>query len=283
MNLEKKSVCQTEYDVLKEVIVCPPTYMEIKEVINETQKHYARENIDENKASKQHKTFVQYLRTQGIHVIELKADKRFPEQVFTRDIGYVLGDAILVSKMGSDIREGEEAYLTEWLNNHHLPYYQVKDDSIEGGDVIINGKDIYIGVSGRTTIEATKQVQAKLPHMNVIPVPIKDGYLHLDCVFNIISKTEALIYPDALDKKEIALLNERFDLIEVTEEEQFTLGTNVFSIGNKTVISLPVNNQVNETLRKRGFEVVEIDISEIIKSGGSFRCCTLPLQREAKK
>ncbi|MEC0665747.1 dimethylarginine dimethylaminohydrolase family protein [Priestia flexa] len=280
MNLEKSPVCQTEYGILKEVIVCPPTYMEIKEIINETQKHYAGENIDETKASKQHKTFVEYLRTQGINVIELKADKRFPEQVFTRDIGYVLGHAVLVSKMGSDIREGEEAYLTEWLNNHNLSYYQVKGDSIEGGDVIIDGKDIYIGVSGRTTTEAIKQVQEQLPHMNVIPIPIKDGYLHLDCVFNIISKTEALIYPEALDKREIALLKERFDLIEVTEKEQFTLETNVFSIGNKTLISLPVNNQVNETLRMRGFEVVEIDISEIIKSGGSFRCCTLPLQRE---
>ena len=41
-----------------------------------------------------------------------------------------------------------------------------------------------------------------------------------------------------------------------------------------------INKKVNEELRKRGFEIIEVDITEIIKSGGSFRCCTLPIHRE---
>ena len=39
-------------------------------------------------------------------------------------------------------------------------------------------------------------------------------------------------------------------MIEITDDEQFQLGTNVLSIGNKTVISLPVNRHVNQELRK---------------------------------
>ncbi|MER2113457.1 MAG: arginine deiminase family protein, partial [Solibacillus isronensis] len=65
------------------------------------------------------------------------------------------------------------------------------------------------------------------------------------------------------------------------KEEQFQLGTNVLSIGNKRILSLPVNINVNKQLRDRGFQVIEVDITEIIKSGGSFRCCTLPILREA--
>jgi N-dimethylarginine dimethylaminohydrolase len=53
----------------------------------------------------------------------------------------------------------------------------------------------------------------------------------------------------------------------------------VLCIGNKKILSLPINKQVNQNLRNRGFEVIEVDISEIIKSGGSFRCCTLPILR----
>ena len=75
-------------------------------------------------------------------------------------------------------------------------------------------------------------------------------------------------------------LRSRYEVIEVSEEEQFTLGTNVLSIGYNKIISLPVNKKVNEELRKRGFEIIEVDITEIIKSGGSFRCCTLPIHRE---
>jgi N-dimethylarginine dimethylaminohydrolase len=57
------------------------------------------------------------------------------------------------------------------------------------------------------------------------------------------------------------------------------MGTNVLSIGDRKIISLPVNKNVNKQLRDRGYEVIEVDITEIIKSGGSFRCCTLPILR----
>lgn len=103
--------------------------------------------------------------------------------------------------------------------------------------------------------------------------------MHLDCVFNIVSESEALIYPKALEPEEVEMLAKRYDLIEVPEDEQFTLGTNVLSIGRKTIISLPCNRHVNQQLSKRGYHIIEIDLSEIIKSGGSFRCCTMPLIR----
>jgi N-dimethylarginine dimethylaminohydrolase len=49
------------------------------------------------------------------------------------------------------------------------------------------------------------------------------------------------------------------------------------------VFSLPCNKQVNQELRNRGYDIIEVDMTEIIKSGGSFRCCTLPLKRNDKK
>ena len=76
------------------------------------------------------------------------------------------------------------------------------------------------------------------------------------------------------------MLTATYKLIEVSEEEQFTMGTNVLSIGDKKVFSLPQNKQVNAQIRAHGFEVIEVDFSEIIKSGGSFRCCSMPVDRE---
>ena len=57
------------------------------------------------------------------------------------------------------------------------------------------------------------------------------------------------------------------------------MGTNVLSIGENRVFSLPTNHGVNEQLRQHGYQVLEVDFSEIIKSGGSFRCCSMPLLR----
>ena len=120
-----------------------------------------------------------------------------------------------------------------------------------------------------------------LPDHEIVEVPFNEKYLHLDCVFNILSPEVGLIFPKALDEQTITMLSERkYKLIEVSEEEQFTLGTNVLSIGDKKVFSLPQNKNVNAQMRAHGFEVIEVDFSEIIKSGGSFRCCSMPVVRE---
>ena len=276
-----KIQCFTEYNILKKVILCQPQYMTIRDVINETQKHFKNEGIHIEKALQQHDEFVRTLREHEIEVILLPYHKKYPEQVFTRDIGFTLGETIFVADMASDIRNGEENILKQWLEDEEISYYNIIGHQIEGGDVVIDRDTIYIGLSDRTNREAIEHMQGLLNRrFDIIPIDFKSKYLHLDCVFNIVSPNLALIYRDALKKEDIDRFEKRYELIEVSEEEQFTLGTNVLSIGNKKILSLPVNQKVNEELRNRGFQVIEVDITEIIKSGGSFRCCTLPIHRE---
>ncbi len=271
--------CQSEYDVLRKVIVCEPQFMAIDEIINDVQKKYKNDNINIDRALIQHNNFVAKMRDEGVDVITLVANSSFPEQVFTRDIGFTLGNQTFVSEMASSIRQGEETVLQKWLDTHHVPFQKLSQNHIEGGDVIIDGKTIYIGLSHRTSQSAIEQLKADLPDNEIIMVPFDPKYLHLDCVFNILSPTEALIFPEALESQTLNFLASRYQLIKVSKEEQFTMGTNVLSIGNKKVFSLPMNHQVNEEIRRHGYEVIEVDFSEIIKSGGSFRCCTMPITR----
>ncbi|MEH7442162.1 dimethylarginine dimethylaminohydrolase family protein [Bacillus sp. JJ1122] len=288
MNLEQnsqednKGFVMNEYDVLKKVILCQPQYMTIREVINETQKHFKDEGIHIERALEQHNDFVSTLRKYGVEVILLPYHKKYPEQVFTRDIGFTLGQTIFVAEMASDIRKGEEDVLKQWLEDEGISYYNLLGDQIEGGDVIIDRETIYIGLSNRTNQNAVNHLQGLLPQFEVKAIHFKAEYLHLDCVFNVVSPDVALVYRKALTEEDITLFSSRYELIDVTEEEQFTLGTNVLSVGNKHIFSLPVNKGVNDKLRSKGFEVIEVDITEIIKSGGSFRCCTLPILREVK-
>ncbi|QTM99202.1 hypothetical protein ERJ70_07745 [Sediminibacillus dalangtanensis] len=272
--------CYSEYGRLKRVVLCEPQYMTIRDVINEVQKKFKNEGIHIEKAVRQHRQFVSKLREFGVEVVLLPYHKKFPEQVFTRDIGFTLGETIFVAEMASKVRKGEQDQLKQWLEDETISYYNFIGNQIEGGDVMIDGEVIYVGLSNRTNRQAAEHLSKLLTNFEVIPVPFVEKYLHLDCVFNVISPTEALYYPEALGQKEINLLASKYDLIEVTKEEQFRLGTNVLNIGDKQIFSLPVNTHVNEQLRARGYQVIEVDINEIIKSGGSFRCCTLPLLRE---
>lgn len=182
--------------------------------------------------------------------------------------------------MAHDVRRGEETTFIDYLEKEQVTYTNLIGDKIEGGDVFIDQNTIYVGVSNRTNENAISHLQSLLPTFDVIEVPFTDKYLHLDCVFNILSPEDALIFPNEIEKNKVELLSSRYNLIEVNEEEQATLGTNVLSIGEKRVLSLPINKDVNQKLRERGFHVIEVDITEIIKSGGAFRCCTLPLIRE---
>lgn len=271
--------CINEYDSLRKVIMVPPKHMQIKEVINEVQMHYLNENIDIDKAMAQHTNFMELLEAEGASVIQLQENPQLNEQVFTRDIGFTIGNRFFVSSMKEAIRKEEESVLVDWLIGKQIPHYHFGIPSIEGGDVVVHGSSVYVGMNDRTSTEAIELLKRELPGYDIIPIRLREDILHLDCIFNIISEDTALIYPPAMETQMYEQLQKTFRLIEVTEEEQFQLGPNVLSIGSRKVISLPENSHTNEAMREKGFTVIEVPFSEIIKSGGSFRCCTLPLLR----
>ncbi|PKR76774.1 hypothetical protein CEY16_13215 [Halalkalibacillus sediminis] len=271
--------CNSEYSTLKKVLVVKPAFMKIKEVINETQKHYEVSNIDTTLALKQHAKFLDVMRAQGVKVIELSPEPRLNEQVFTRDIAFAINDELFVASMSEEVRQSETKHLKKWLHEHSISFHDGLAGTIEGGDVLIDGDTVWVGLSGRTTIEGIQDLQQRIPDHSVQPLEIKDDILHLDCVLNIISENTALVYPQAFTKKDLRTIKSNYKVIYITDEEQFQMGPNVLSIGDGKIISLPQNERLNKVLESKGFEVILVDISEIIKSGGSFRCCTLPLQR----
>lgn len=272
--------CKSEYDSLRRVLLCPPEYMEIKDVINDVQKRYQEENIDTEKAMQQHKQFLEALQREGVETDLLNPSEAFPEQVFTRDIGFTVGDTVYIAEMASEIRQGEEGVLQKWLTKNDFQAEALGGNRVEGGDVLIDRDTVFVGISSRTCKNAIDELQKKLPEFDVIPISFDEKYLHLDCVFNILSPTEALIYEEALNQETIDMLSKRYTLLPVDKQEQFALGTNVLSIGGRRVFSQPQNTKVNALLKANDFRVIEVDFSEIIKSGGAFRCCTLPLIRE---
>ncbi|MDN3448877.1 arginine deiminase family protein [Planococcus sp. APC 3906] len=272
--------CRSEYDPLRLVLLCPPKYMEIKEIINDVQKRYQQENIDVETAMHQHRQFVAALQENGVETVMLEPSDHFPEQVFTRDIGFTIEDTVFIGDMAASIRQGEEEELQKWLAKRQIRFQSLGSHRVEGGDVLIDQDTIFVGISSRTSEKTIQELEQKLPSFQVIPVHFDERYLHLDCVFNILSPTEALIFPEALSSETVSMLAERYTLIPVNREEQFALGTNVLSIGSRRVFSQPQNLEVNAQLRQHGFHVIENDFSEIIKSGGAFRCCTMPVIRK---
>ncbi|MFC7062266.1 dimethylarginine dimethylaminohydrolase family protein [Halobacillus seohaensis] len=275
----KSKGCRTEYDTLTNVLVSKPEHMKIIEVINETQKHYSKDNIDIERAMEQHKQFTSILRDHHVEVEYLPTEEELNEQVFTRDIAFRIGDTMFVSSLASKLRQGETKPLLDYLEAENIPFTRLNGPPIEGGDVIVDKDTVFIGISNRTKPAAMDYLQQALPDYTLIPLKIRKDILHLDCAFNIVGEHTALIYSAAFEQQDADRLKQMYDCIEVSDQEQFHLGTNVLSIGERKVICLPQNEQTNQKLQEAGFEIIEVDLSEIIKSGGAFRCCSMPISR----
>lgn len=122
----RKPACRNEFDALQTVILCRPEHMAIKDIINGTQKHFKQENVNIPVALKQHSDFIDILRSHQIEVVLLPADPALPEQVFTRDIGFVLGETAFISNMAASVRQGEEKVFQNLLDNKKIPYTRLK-------------------------------------------------------------------------------------------------------------------------------------------------------------
>lgn len=224
-------------------------------------------------------------------------------QVFARDVAFVIDDKMIISNVIADRADEQDAYKTvfkqvAWRNIINLP----ETAHIEGGDVIVWDDFIFIGTcfsedyrsykTARTNEYAIEILKEYFPKKRIIDLELKkndkipyEGILHLDCTFNPIGKDKCIIYKDGfVDESDYRLTIDIFgeeNCFHVTAEEMFEMVPNIFSISPEIVVSDKAFTRMNNHLRNEwGMTVEEIPYREISKMGGLLRCSTMPLVRE---
>ncbi len=285
-----KLFANSETQPLKSVIVgYPDNFLQVEpEIINETMRNFYFGKNRPNRATIQNQigNLIDVLNEYDVDVYQPRPLRDVPDQLMTRDIGITIGSTLVITTMAAKSRQMEWrgiAYLFSEMDSPNI-LFTPEEFVLEGGDVIVDKGYIFVGVGQRSTLEGVAYMQQMFPDFEVVAVPIKgltegEDVLHLDCSFVPVGDQYALIYPGGL--REIPVqIRETYDLIEVTREEQQTLGTNVLSINPEVVISRRRSQRINNELRQRGLTVEEVAFTDPPKTGGSFRCCTLPLLRE---
>ncbi|MFK8024442.1 MAG: dimethylarginine dimethylaminohydrolase family protein [Ilumatobacter sp.] len=275
---------------LRSVIVgYPDNFLQVEpEIINATQKqwYHGPDAPTREAVTAQLNGFIEVLRDYGVDVRQPHALPYLPDQMMTRDIGVVIGDTFIVTTMAAKSRRHEwrgYSHLFEYFPEHVTVTFGPEDLVLEGGDVIVDRGKVFVGIGQRTNLAGAGWLMQLVPDYEIVPVNLNgldqgEDVLHLDCSFLPVGDGHALIYPDGM-RDVPAALRETYDLIEVTREEQQMLGTNVLSLSPDTVVSRQASTRINAEMRARGIEVIELPYSEPPKTGGSFRCCTLPLHR----
>ena len=221
-------------------------------------------------------------------------------QIFTRDIGFVIENYFFKSNILPK-RSKEFQGIEYILNNFNGKIINVPENvHVEGGDVLTNFDDIFIGYydnddysdlfTARTNRDAVNYFKEFFPKKNIKGFHLKksntdalNNVLHLDCCLQLIGKDKAIIYPEAFTYREDYQWLESFFGIEniflINNKEMYQMNSNILSINHDLVISDPSFKRLNAWLELRGFTVEKVAFNEISKQEGLFRCSSLPLIR----
>lgn len=224
-------------------------------------------------------------------------------QIFARDVAFVIGDKIINSNIIPDREPEKEAYEVIF---HQITYNKIfnlpQKAHIEGGDVVLHDRFVFVGIysasdyaslkTARTNLYAFEFLKEICPEKTFIPLELKKhntdpwhNVLHLDCIFMPVGHNKAIIYKDGfLNKNDYFMLVEMFgkqNVFELTQDEMYHMNSNIFSISPTVVVSEQRFSRLNDHLEHNwGITVERIPYFEISKMGGLLRCSTLPLIRE---
>lgn len=222
-------------------------------------------------------------------------------QIFTRDIGFVIEDVFIKSNILPNREKEIEAidFILKQINPDEIISLP-EDAHIEGGDVILWDDYIFIGVysgtdysdliTARTNLAGAQFIKELFPDKKVKVFELiksntnpRANALHLDCCFQPIGVNKAIIYKDGfINNQDYHYLVSLFgieNLFHITQEEMYLMYSNIFSITNNIIVSESSFTRLNDWLRKEHFIVEEISFAEISKQEGLLRCATLPLKR----
>lgn len=223
-------------------------------------------------------------------------------QIFTRDIAFVIEDKLIKANILPDREQEVEAILhvLDKIDEKNILQPPV-NVHVEGGDVMPWNEYIFVGtytaadyssyITARTNKAAVEYLAKQFPHKTIKSFELRksntvaqDNALHLDCCFQPLGKGKAILHKNGfLVEEEYQWLVDFFgkeNIFEIDAQEMYHMFSNVFSISPNVVVSERNFTRLNNWLREQGFTVEEIPYAEISKQEGLLRCSTLPLIRE---
>jgi N-dimethylarginine dimethylaminohydrolase len=222
-------------------------------------------------------------------------------QIFTRDIGFVIDDIFIKANILPDRNRELDAiqYVLDQINPSKI-VRPPENVHIEGGDVMLWNDYIFIGtykgsdykdyITARTNMAGVEFIKNLFPNKIIkefdlvkSKIEARDNALHLDCCFQPVGKNKGIIYKSGFreeaDYMFLVNLFGKENLFHITRDEMYDMNSNIFSIDDNIVVSEKNFSRLNNWLRENDFIVEEIPYSEIAKQEGLLRCSTLPLIR----
>ncbi|MCK5077724.1 MAG: hypothetical protein KAR38_15180, partial [Calditrichia bacterium] len=266
---------KNEGDKLKKVIVSSPKIEYCQ--ISDLRKHNIAEKANISDAFSQHNELKQLLTQSGARVIDIQELPEHPNSVFTRDTAVVTPQGFIKLRMGLPAREGEEQWMAEKLDSLKITQvYSIKyPGTVEGGDIILAGKVVFVGYSSRTNMDGINQLKQIFQQMDyeVQIAKIPSPYLHIGGAMSMIAPDTVLccsgVFPENFFSgyKKIEVLPGNF------------ISGNVITLGENEVIAHSDNRTVIKILKENNVKVHALNLTEFVKGTGGPSCLIMPVER----
>ncbi|MGB8212287.1 MAG: arginine deiminase-related protein [Anaerolineales bacterium] len=225
--------------------------------------------IDLGRANMQHHAYEEALKSLGVEVLSLPEELSLPDAVFVEDVAVVLDECAILTRPGADSRRPETESIAKALAPYRTLYPIKAPGRLDGGDVLVAGKRIWVGLSTRSNQSAIDQMQACLgPYgYTVHAVPVS-GCLHLKSAVTRLAEDTLLINPVWVDRANFPGMQ----FIEVHPSEPYA--ANILLVGD-ALIYQPAYPQTCARLEAAGLHPLLVDQSELSKAEGALTCCSL--------
>jgi dimethylargininase len=249
-----------------------------------------RLEIDIEHARAQHRDYEQCLARLGCKIIQLPPEPRLPDSVFIEDTAVVFDEIAVMARPGARSRRAETQSVAQELARRRRVTHIRPPGTLDGGDVLAVGREVFVGVSTRTNHAGFEQMRSLLTPLEyrVRGVPVL-GTLHLKSAVTLVGGkillinrnwTDASVLESALaDGAETEGAGRRVgvEFVDVAPSEPHA--ANALLIGDSVVY--PVGYPLTKRrLEDRGIKVASVDISELAKAEGAVTCCSLVFREE---
>jgi len=264
--------------------MCPPERFTVEYSINPWMDPAVP--VDTDLALRQWSDLVEVFRGLGHHVHEIAPQPGLPDMVFAANSGVVLGSRVLGARFRNHERVAEAEHYRRWFTAAGYRDIIMPNRVNEGeGDFAWTGRVLLAGSGFRTEPAAHAEAQ-EFFGVPVISLRLVDPrFYHLDTALCVLEEAteetaaQVAYFPGAFSAGSRDVLGRMFPTaIQVSEQDACHLALNAVSDGRNVVVPQQAGD-FRAALAARGYETVPVDTSELLKSGGGPKCCTLELRK----
>jgi len=210
------------------------------------------------------------------HVVDLVAPvPGLPDMVYAANGGLILNGTAVVARFKYPQRQHESIAYADWMRSQGYTPVQTRHVNEGQGDLLPVGETILAGTGFRTDPRAHSEI-AEIFGRPVVSLQLVDPrFYHLDTALSVLDDATIAYYPPAFTESSRAQLETLFpDAIVVESVDAYVFGLNVVSDGRHVVYPAAAVGFA-EQLTQAGFEPIGVEMFELLKGGGSVKCCTL--------